>query len=236
MAAHNKLLALLCSVLSGVSIALAFIYPLTYWSAVLGFASAYLLIHMAYLSEGSYVLSYLAGIVAYATGVYWLVDTISIFGNFPYKLSLFLYCLYVLLDASEFLFFAFFYRNLRPAIKAFPFLASVSFVLTELTTFRIFPWQYAHSQAKVLPLIQFADVAGALGVTFVVFFAAEILHSIVIERKLRLAHAVGLLFIGCVLGYGVLRVDCFQDGKYPTAKVALIQGNISIPEKYNRYR
>jgi len=105
-----------------------------------------------------------------------------------------------------------------------------------------FPWYYlGHTQYRSLHLIQIADVAGALGVSFLValvnawivdLLSLPLLHRTATGARMRPRQVMRLGFLGAIavatLLYGVYRLStaAFRDGP----RLALVQSN--IPQKY----
>lgn len=110
-----------------------------------------------------------------------------------------------------------------------------------------FPWYYlAHSQYQFLPLIQIADFAGALGVSFLVAMANACWAELWARRPAAQARAVsagmntgpimriGTLGVLMVLafGYGAFRIS--TAGFRPGLRVALLQSNLKQEYKHKR--
>jgi apolipoprotein N-acyltransferase len=105
-----------------------------------------------------------------------------------------------------------------------------------------FPWYYlGHTQYRALHLIQIADVAGALGVSFLValvnawivdLLSLPLLYRTAAGARLRPRQAIRLAILGvstvATLLYGAYRLSTaeFRDGP----RLALLQSN--IPQKY----
>lgn len=96
-----------------------------------------------------------------------------------------------------------------------------------------------HSQFRILPLIQIADLAGVYGITLLIVLANTVLH-----RALRAVSGVGvpypvksaavilLLLIG-TLFYGFNRLNEPETSNSKPLRVALIQGNIPQDVKWS---
>jgi apolipoprotein N-acyltransferase len=101
-----------------------------------------------------------------------------------------------------------------------------------------FPWYYlAHSQHRALPLIQIADFAGALGLSFVIavvnaawvdFWTLTRLRPTApgprLTRSLALRLAVLAVLLAFTVGYGTFRLASAQFR--PGPRLALIQSNL----------
>src|SRR5262249_24073159 len=153
--------AAIAAVLSGLAVSLAWWYPDTLPSAVLGWIAACLLVFTA-RSRTDYLPSYLCGLVCCALGFYWVYQTVSAFGGLGPIPSALLFALFVMGSATQFLIFAFFHHNLGSRFDRFALRAPVALVLSELISIRIFYWNYGHTQLALTPLVQISDIAGAI--------------------------------------------------------------------------
>ena len=112
-----------------------------------------------------------------------------------------------------------------------------------------FPWYYAaHSQYRYLHVIQIADFAGSLGITFTIAVVNAWLVDLVTRPLFRIrasgrrmfsrAQAVRLgavvILVGGTLAYGAFRLSTshFRDGP----KLALLQSNLMQGHKFQRDR
>ena len=102
-----------------------------------------------------------------------------------------------------------------------------------------FGWNLlAHTQWNWLPLIQIADFTGVYGVSFLVVLGNLLLGQVVTGQKatarisISVLGAAGLCLAG-VLGYGQIRLRQVDRFEAPSFKVAVVQGNIPQPEKWD---
>ncbi|MHC4548998.1 MAG: apolipoprotein N-acyltransferase [Planctomycetota bacterium] len=89
---------------------------------------------------------------------------------------------------------------------------------------RGFPWLFlAHTQYRYLPVIQIADLVGALGVSFVMAYVQAAVLEIALRRRVGLAAAFAAASLAALLAYGWLRSG--PDGP-PGPGVLMIQSSI----------
>lgn len=114
-------------------------------------------------------------------------------------------------------------------ILMFPFAWIVMEYAQSLSPFGGLPWNLAgYSQSGYLNLIQFADIAGVFGVSFLLLWTNTALVWLVYRRGTRSACAplwAALLMIAACCGYGILLRRHWEDsaGRY---RAAILQGNL----------
>lgn len=232
------------SIVSGVMLALSF--P----SADFSFFAWIALIPMMMAVEGtsvrtSFRIGFTCGISAYAIILYWINIVITQYGNLPLAVSL---MMYLLLVAWLAMFYGLAlmiarYAELAGIKTAFSLpIAWVAFDFIRSFLFSGFPWaMLGHSQYRILPLIQIADIAGVYGITLLVVLTNVVLYRVV--RGLSGIKATSypiksalvlLLFLSATLFYGFNQLNNKAENKpSQTIQVALIQGNISQHIKWN---
>jgi apolipoprotein N-acyltransferase len=228
----------LLALLAGALIAAAFLapelFPLT-WAALVP------LFYAIRREEGwrrTFLLGWLAGMVAIVLGFYWLNYTIRVFGGFAVPVTLLVFsgfAFYASLPVAIFTVlvgrFGFGPLNLWPAI----FWVTLEFWFPYL-----FPWQLASSQSNFLTLIQTADLVGPYGTSFLIvwvnatIFAA--LSSSADRRRalVRNVATLGLVLL-LVLLYGIFALKS-MDARLesaPKLSLAAVQGSIDIQYKWN---
>ncbi len=98
-----------------------------------------------------------------------------------------------------------------------------------------FSWFFlAHSQYRILPLIQISDIFGALGVSVLVALVNGLLADAILERQAR--HSLGRLFWGkaavtgvllaAAVGYGVYRLEQTPAFVHDGPVVGSVQSNV----------
>jgi apolipoprotein N-acyltransferase len=94
-----------------------------------------------------------------------------------------------------------------------------------------FAWYYlGHTQHELLPLIQFSDLTGAYGVSFLLVLANVAIFELIVRRKetgrrrIPASLPIALLLVAAALGYGSWRLG--EADFQPGPRLAIIQGNL----------
>ena len=181
---------------------------------------------------------WLAGFFTHLLGFYWLVYTISVFGEFPYSVSVLVFLIYAALQGLQMALFALLVK--RSGFGPLSILPAIFWVAIEFWFPRLFPWYLANSQLPFLTFIQSADLVGPYGASFLIMWfnaaAFEAFLSWQLARPIRW-NAL-LLVILCVLvsvAYGIFRLQTVTTGAASAAKLNLgaVQGDIDIDLKWN---
>jgi apolipoprotein N-acyltransferase len=241
----------LWAVVSGILLTASF--PKIDLSLSAWFALVPLLICLSRLSPGSgFRIGFLAGVSHFLTLMYWLVHTMQIYGYLPWYLSV---AILFLLACYLALFFALFsYALIRLCRTPLSFFILTPVLWVALEYVRSFllsglPWELiGYSQYRLLPILQGADVFGVYGLSFLILLsnAAVSLVFLSLTGKTwkgagvskRFAAACGLVFIICfslTWVYGKHRLQTVEQWAHsaPTAKVAVVQGNIDQAVKWD---
>jgi len=232
----------LLAIASGILIALSF--P----NAGISFLAWFALIPLLIALEGAslrtaFRIGFTCGLSAYTIVLYWINIVITHYGHLPWAVSV---PLYLMLTA----WLAFFY-GLATLVARYgeqighktAFTLPVAWVAGDfIRSFLLtgFPWaMLGHSQYRILPLIQIADVTGVYGITLLI-----VLANVVFYRVLRANSGVGVpypaksaivLIIGLIatLFYGFNCLNGLEAQSAKPLKVALIQGNIPQDVKWS---
>jgi apolipoprotein N-acyltransferase len=232
----------LLAMVSGALVALSF--PTAGLSLLAWIALIPLLISLEQVSlRQAFRLGFTCGLTAYAIILYWINIVVTRYGHLPWAVSI---PLYLALVAWLALFY-----GLATLIARFGESAGVKQVFTlpvawiALDFFRSFllsgfPWaMLGHSQYRILPLIQIADLTGVYGITFLI-----VLTNVVLYRVLRAVSGAEvpypaksafllLVLFTATLFYGFSRLNREDPAPDPTLRVALIQGNIDQDIKWS---
>ncbi len=179
----------------------------------------------------------------FAGTLYWLVETMTMFGGLQTWLAVIAAALLVaylaLFPAAFSLIFARCYRTYR--FSAY-LLAPCIWVTTELGRQYVwdgFPWALlGYSQVTALPVAQVASVVGVYGLSWIVSFAGAALAAIALERGRRrwsLA-ATAVVLVGAISAWGTARMrssSLTNEGE--PVRVAVVQGNILQDDKNAAY-
>jgi apolipoprotein N-acyltransferase len=189
------------------------------------------------------LLGWWAETLMYWVGFYWLIGTMVRFGFIPLPLSLLFFAIIGLGNGVRLGLFAWWLRRTeRPKSVWWVrlVLPACIYVALDYLFPRVFPWYLGFLQLPGLPFIQMADMTGVHGVTFILVVcntvvAAFVPHPGQPERAVRRMMGVGL--VGLLLlqgGYGLWRMRQVTAAmqQTPPLRLALIQPNVSIAEKY----
>ncbi|MDY6989393.1 MAG: apolipoprotein N-acyltransferase [Thermodesulfobacteriota bacterium] len=191
----------------------------------------------------SFKIGFLAGLVHYATLLYWIAGVMETYGQLPVVVSwsiLFLLVIYLSLYPAA---FALLVAHLRTRSGAYLWSAPFLWVALEyMRAFLLsgFPWEnLGYSQYSQLHLIQISDILGVYGLSALVVAVNAALFELwgAIRQKNASSWkpilAVALAVAG-FLSYGTWRiskVERIAKGA-PKRTVALVQGNIDQTKKW----
>jgi apolipoprotein N-acyltransferase len=200
----------------------------------------------------SFRIGFIAGLIHYLSLLYWVVPVMRTYGYLPLYLSiaiLFLFAAVLALFPAVFCMgLAAIGRTPARCLITMPLLwVAVEYIRTYI--FTGFPWALlGYSQYLRLHLIQMADLFGAYGVSFLIVLSntALFLALTLITRQTwqkrpvsRRLPAVAVIFF--VLGflftwiYGAWRIKATEHliAASPSARIAVIQGNVDQAIKWN---
>ncbi len=215
------------------SVLSAFLLSLTFSSHNLGIFAwvAFLPLFIALEKKSlllSFAISYLCGVVFWSFTIYWLAH-VTLLGTI-------ILILYLALYFGFFGFFLLTFNTQRPTFNLF-FIPSAWVLLEYLRSYLFtgFPWAVLGlSQYRNLPLIQFADITGAWGVSFLIVLI-NIVFYLCLRRKLsaRVVLSGTIILVACLIYgfYNLARHPVNHAGN--KVKVSVIQGNISQDLKWD---
>jgi apolipoprotein N-acyltransferase len=230
VAQASALRVYLASILSGGAVSVAWWFPGTVASALLGWAAALLLIY-AVRARRAYLPSYCAGLACCSLGFYWVYSTVARFGDFGAFFAALAFGGFVVLSAVQFLLFAFVHHNLGSRCDAWALRSPIALVVSELIAIRVFHWHFGHTQVAFTPFVQVAGIGGAMLVSFLMFWIAEVCVRTVVFRERRWTFLLPLSLGGAALVYGLAMIQIFASAKGATQDVVLVQGNAGLPMK-----
>jgi apolipoprotein N-acyltransferase len=180
----------------------------------------------------------LAGFLAHLIGFYWLVNTISVFGGFPYAVSAVVFLIYAALQGLQMALFALLVK--RFGYGPLCLLPPAYWIAIEFWVPLLFPWYLANTQIVFTSFIQSADLVGPYGASLILmWFNAALYHGLLSwkdSRRIRWRPllVVALLVIASVI-YGFIRLAAVTKELQaaPKLDVAAVQGNIDIDLKWN---
>lgn len=183
-------------------------------------------------------LGWLVGFLANLIGFHWLVYTISVFGGFPYAVSVLVFVLYAALQGAQTALFGLLLKHF--GYGPLCFFPVIFWVAIEFWFPFLFPWHLANSQSSFLSFIQTADLVGPYGASFLVLWCNVIVARALAARRYGSASpwlAAMLCAIGVVgsLVYGYPRLNGVAERMKaaPKLSIAAVQGNIPVGMKWD---
>lgn len=210
----------------------AFILPATWIACLAGWASVFCLVGYVRQKYSSYIDLLLIGLLSNVIGYYWLPNTITDFGGFSSTVGAAIFLAFCLSQSLQFVFFLSIYNALRKTIGKISICAPLAWCTVEFAFPRIFPWEYGHTQLSFELLIQFSDLVGSVGISWLMFWVAELGLEAIRTKKLKNIGFAALLLVA-VLAYGKLKVNHFSNLNVSNHKVSVIQANIPISQKHD---
>ena len=235
-------LNLFLAILSGIFYGLSF--PKFELWFLLPFSIA-LLIHLSI--ECGPVVPFLSGLSANLILLYWLVPTMTVYGNLSYPFSIILYFILCLYLSFYWGLFGVISKIFHLKFKNFKFLLiPLSWVSLEYLkghVFTGFPWALAgYSVYKIIPVVQIADITGVYGVSFLLILWGEFIYEIYAFLKSRkfIIPVISSLLLTSIFTlfsyvYGVQRISFIKNlmNNSEKMKVSLIQGNFEQDIKWS---
>lgn len=202
-----------------------------------------------------------SGAVHFITGLYWITFTLNTYGNLNILASFFVMLLLAFLETAYLIIFTLVAgRTLKnypriPSFVTLPLLWVAVEYLRTITPFGGFPWLLlGYSQQPYPVLIQFADITGVYGVSFLLALVNAVIAEVILwlnglkkkpEKPFLESKTIskGFPLIG-VITVAVLILLAFAYGNFrinrttqlseqgTTMKVSLLQGNIAQDVKW----
>lgn len=188
------------------------------------------------------------GMVYFFGTTYWIYHALHVYGSFPLLISIvvvLILSLYLSLYPAVFcwLYCIAIKKTTLPALLVAPCLwTSLEFIRSY--AFTGFPWSsLGYSQYNFLPLIQFADITGIYGVSFIILSFNGLIADIYFFKRIRMEKPLyssmslitGFICFAIILvlifSYGLYRL--YEDREGTTVKAAIVQGNIDQDKKWN---
>jgi apolipoprotein N-acyltransferase len=209
---------------------MAWLVPETGLSAGLGWVAA-LLMAYALRSGRGYLASYVAGVIGHIVGFHWVYRTVVVFGGFGPLGAGLVFALFAGLGAVQFLAIAVIDRHLDRVFDALALRSATAVVLAELLIPRLFPWHFGHTQIAFAPFVQVAGIGGAMTVTFLMFWLAEVLVRVVAFREWRRAFLIPVAMFGVSIAYGMATMERFGSPRGVQQEVVIAQGHVAGAER-----
>jgi apolipoprotein N-acyltransferase len=220
---------------SGVLLAVAFPTLDLYLLAWLALVPLFIALKGKNSKEG-FLLGGITGIVYFAGTVYWVTNSIHVYGGFslvPASLITLLLCAVLALYPAVFGAASVRIRENHP--KVFFIAAPALWTALELArtyVFTGFPWSLlGYSQYSALQVIQIADITGVYGVSFLIVLVNAALAELILDRRRYAVFIAVVLVMVLVLGYGSFRLRKPEGPDRIT--VSVVQGNIEQFSKWD---
>ena len=211
---------------------MAWLVPETGSSAGLGWVAALLMAYALRSGRG-----YLRGVLSPGSSATSSASTGSIgrssssaaSGGRPRRL---VFALFAGLGALQFLAIAVIDRHLDRIFDALALRSATAVVLAELLTPRLFPWHFGHTQIAFTPFVQVAGIGGAMAVSFLMFWVAEVAGPRAWSfRERRRAFLVPVAVFGVSIVYGLAMMDRFGSPRGEQQEVVIAQGHVAGAER-----
>ena len=197
------------------------------------------------LSPGkAFLWGWLCGTIANGGGFYWVNHLLTVFAGLHWAAAFPIYVLMMAYQGLLYGFFVLFVRLIRRKLPGLPMtvVAPVVFTGLELCIPYVFPYYLAITQAWVVPLIQVADLAGPLGISFLIILLNGVAYDLISHKLGETAAvrwrpaAVGLALVAACLVYGAARMAQYSAAwdAAPKVKIGLVQANVGINQKWRR--
>lgn len=232
--------AIFLAVTSGVLLFLSFPKYGSGWLAWIGLIPLFWAMKGVISIRRGLLLGFITGFICHIGLIYWITYVVVNYGYLPIYLGIILMLLlacylslYTALFAAGIIFF-------KGKIALF-FAAPVLWICLEYCKSYLltgFPWEnLGYSQYLNNNLIQFADILGVFGLSFLIVLVNATLFAVITEKSKKkfVLAAVVILIIAGVLLYGANRSKQVEKILQDAAgiEVSLIQGNIDQSKKWN---
>ena len=104
-------------------------------------------------------------------------------------------------------------------------------MLAEFLVPRLFPWHFGHTQIAFTPFVQVAGIGGALAVTFLMFWLAEVVVRVVAFGERRRAFLVPVAMFGVSIAYGLATMERYGSPRGEQQEVVIAQGHVAGGER-----
>jgi apolipoprotein N-acyltransferase len=220
---YSRLLIIFSAITLGLTF--NFILPATIFTIISFFLLAFGICFSNQLARDLWIF----GSVVLGTSAFWLVDTITTFGEMPRFLSWVLFLLFVLLSGIPYFCIGFLSRKLSRKILPLELAVAISWFALDTYFPSLFPWRLTsilvpENSSFFVPVYQ---TFGAEGASAILLYFILSLTSSIIAKKLYIAVPLSFLLLLTTIFF--IPIDKISDGK--KIKVALLQGNVDPKDK-----
>jgi apolipoprotein N-acyltransferase len=197
-------------------------------------------------ARSAFVLGLLTGVVYFSGTLYWLVETMTTFGDLATPVALLVAAVLVAYLSLFPAAFAVAVARLRVSlgVRAAVLCAAPIWVATELGRQYVwdgFPWALlGYSQVTVLPIAQLASVTGVYGLSFLLVLTSAAVALVILNAGGRKRWTMAVVVLALVAGLAAWGRWRIAEGSLTASgdpiRVAVVQGNIAQDEKWNPAR
>ena len=185
--------------------------------------------------------SLIGGLAAASGRVYWITETLQVFGALPFSIALMTNALLVIYLALYPLCFFYICSRMRFNATGFAWAAASLWVLLEWAQTWVitgFPWELlGYSLYLNPPLLQLASLTGVFGLSFlIVLVNAAIVQILLFKGDLLRLGLPPLLLLLATLSFGYYRLHKLPEEGTSTLEIGIVQGNFTQHEKWNPKR
>lgn len=176
------------------------------------------------------------GLVFFCCTVYWVTDSIHVYGHVPLLPASLITLLLCVILALFIVPFGGALVHIRATHPRLLFLAApalwVTLEFARTRLFSGFPWALlGYSQYRSLPVIQIADLFGVYGISFLIVLVNIGIAEVFADRKRYLPLLAAAVMTAVVVGYGYYRLNAPEGAG--SIRIAVVQGNIEQDKKWD---
>jgi apolipoprotein N-acyltransferase len=176
------------------------------------------------------------GLVFFCCTVYWVTNSVSVYGHVPLLPASLVTLLLCVILALFFVPFGGSLVHIRTTHPRLLFLAAPALWVTlEYARTHLlsgFPWALlGYSQYRSLPAIQIADLLGVYGISFLIVLVNIGIAEVLADRKRYLPLLAATVIMAVVVGYGYYRLNGPEGAG--SIRIAVVQGNIEQDKKWD---
>jgi apolipoprotein N-acyltransferase len=169
----------------------------------------------------------------HAVAFYWIFPTAREFGGLSAPAAAAVFALFIASGAVLLLLFAWIHHLLGSALDRFALRSAIAIALAELVSVRLFPWHFGHTQIAFTPFVQLAGLGGAILVSFMLFWVAELGLRTIVYRERRREFLLPAIAFGLTLNYGAAVMRDFARAPRDRQQVVLVQANGALAEMHD---
>jgi apolipoprotein N-acyltransferase len=174
---------------------------------------------------------FVAGVVTYIGGFYWLFSTIKDFGGFPTLAAAAIFLLFACGSAVQFLVWAFSWSHLPEIFSRLGIRTAVAWLIAHHFWIKIFPWDFGHTQLGFTPFAQLAGIGGVSAISFLMLWVVEVLSE---RNKVEmLGRLAAFASFTAALAYGFWVQEALAKHPGSPLSTVMIQGNVSLQRKHD---